>query len=174
VRLFVAVWPPDHVLDLVANLPRPDLVALRWTTRDQWHVTMRFLGEVPDAGPVVAALGSVSCGPLRAEMGPTTGWFPGNRVLQVPVTGLQPLESELARALRPVCGPGSTDQHPYRGHLTLARVTSRSRLVGAEIATLSGFALDAAWFVDAFSLVLSKPASRGSRYSNLATFSVGS
>ena len=28
-RLFVAVWPPDDVLDLITELPRPDVEGLR-------------------------------------------------------------------------------------------------------------------------------------------------
>jgi 2'-5' RNA ligase len=46
VRLFVAVWPPPEVLDLVAEIDRPALAGVRWTTRDQWHVTLRFLGRM--------------------------------------------------------------------------------------------------------------------------------
>src|SRR5438445_10975988 len=54
-RLFVAVWLPEHVLDLVAALPRPDVEGLRWTSRDQWHVTLRFFGNV-ELDDAVAAL----------------------------------------------------------------------------------------------------------------------
>jgi 2'-5' RNA ligase len=56
VRLFVAVRPPDDILDAVAALPRPTHPGVRWTARDQWHVTLRFLGEVEDPTPVAAAL----------------------------------------------------------------------------------------------------------------------
>ena len=45
-RLFVAVWPPDDVIDVLADLPRPEVAGVRWTTRGQWHVTLRFLGHV--------------------------------------------------------------------------------------------------------------------------------
>ena len=56
-RLFVAVWPPDEVLDLIAALPRPEVEGLRWTTRDQWHVTLRFFGSVELAPAAVALRG---------------------------------------------------------------------------------------------------------------------
>jgi 2'-5' RNA ligase len=46
VRLFVAVWPPNDVVDVLADLPRPDVAGVRWTTQGQWHVTLRFLGQV--------------------------------------------------------------------------------------------------------------------------------
>src|SRR3974377_1496960 len=51
-RLFVAIAPP------VAGLDAPDALAgplragredLRWTSRDAWHVTLAFLGQVDAA-----------------------------------------------------------------------------------------------------------------------------
>src|SRR6478672_8953396 len=50
-RLFVAVVPPDDVLDdLEAHLePRREASPeIRWTDRHQWHVTLAFLGAVPE------------------------------------------------------------------------------------------------------------------------------
>jgi 2'-5' RNA ligase len=50
-RLFVAVVPPDDVLDdLEAHLePRREAGnEIRWTDRHQWHVTLAFLGAVPE------------------------------------------------------------------------------------------------------------------------------
>ena len=57
-RLFVAVWPPDEVLDAIAALPRADEPGVRWTRRDQWHVTLRFLGSA-EIEAAVAALHTV-------------------------------------------------------------------------------------------------------------------
>ncbi|MGO4600454.1 RNA 2',3'-cyclic phosphodiesterase [Terrabacter sp. 2YAF2] len=50
-RLFVAVVPPDDVLDdLEAHLePRREASPeIRWTDRHQWHVTLAFFGAVPE------------------------------------------------------------------------------------------------------------------------------
>ena len=44
-RYFVAVRPPESVMDEIAGLPRPDVKGVRWTRRDQWHVTLAFLGD---------------------------------------------------------------------------------------------------------------------------------
>jgi RNA 2',3'-cyclic 3'-phosphodiesterase len=49
-RLFVAVAPPEPVLDHLqaASAPLHDAYpGLRWTDRSVWHVTLAFLGEVP-------------------------------------------------------------------------------------------------------------------------------
>ena len=58
-RLFVAVVPPDDVLEAVAALPRPVEPGVRWTRPDTWHVTLRFLGDRVDEGAAVAALASL-------------------------------------------------------------------------------------------------------------------
>ena len=68
-RLFVGVRPPDEVLDLIADLPRRAQAGLRWTTRDQWHVTLRFLGEVEDPTVVVDALDGVDAQRIRRLRG---------------------------------------------------------------------------------------------------------
>ena len=49
-RLFVAVALPPDVLEIIEGLDRPPVEGLRWTDREQWHVTLRFLGAVDDAG----------------------------------------------------------------------------------------------------------------------------
>ncbi|MEA2686121.1 MAG: hypothetical protein QOE93_1316, partial [Actinomycetota bacterium] len=72
-RLFVAVWPPAPLLDAVAALDRPAVPGLRWTGREQWHVTLRFLGAVEDVAAVVAGLavaGLSSFGAVEAVVGP--------------------------------------------------------------------------------------------------------
>ncbi|UOE22182.1 RNA 2',3'-cyclic phosphodiesterase [Thermobifida halotolerans] len=50
-RLFTAVVPPAAALDELSaavESARPTARSLRWTPREQWHVTLLFLGEVPD------------------------------------------------------------------------------------------------------------------------------
>lgn len=161
-RLFVAVWPPGDVLDDVAALPRPELDGVRWTTRDQWHVTLRFLGSCdPDAvrerwGPV----GAVPA--VEARLGPAVGRF-GDRVLHVPVAGLEGVAREVTAATGAVGEP--PDGRPFRGHLTLARVRgprrSGVRLAGVE---LLGRPVQARWVVDEVTLVASHTARDGARY----------
>jgi 2'-5' RNA ligase len=170
VRLFVAVWPPESVIEMVLGIDRPDVTMLRWTTEPQWHVTLRFLGEVEDPGPVVDALRVVpdrlvaaGDGDVRASLGPTTAWFPGRHVLQVPVAGLD----ALAREVEEVTAPwGETvDDHRFSGHLTLARARGR----GPGPASLAGASLAATWRVRALELVSSVLGHGGSRYETVAT-----
>src|SRR5690606_4279651 len=69
-RLFVGVVPPEGVLDAIERLARPDRPGVRWTRRQQWHVTLRFLGEVDDPDPVAAALDAAPLAPCDARVGP--------------------------------------------------------------------------------------------------------
>src|SRR4051812_28340278 len=58
-RLFIAVWPPAELTARVAGLRRPDVPGLRWTSPEQWHVTLRFLGSVAD-GDLAAVVGALA------------------------------------------------------------------------------------------------------------------
>jgi 2'-5' RNA ligase len=170
VRLFVAVWPPESVVEMLLGLDRPDVDFLRWTTEPQWHVTLRFLGEVDDPGPVADALRAVperlvdaGMGEVRAALGPTTAWFPGRQVLQVPVTGLDALADAVVDISAPWGDP--VDERRFSGHLTLARVRARAR----GPASLAGVSLAATWQVRAFELVSSVLGPGGARYDTVAT-----
>ncbi|HZU79824.1 MAG TPA: RNA 2',3'-cyclic phosphodiesterase [Acidimicrobiales bacterium] len=154
-RLFAAVPVPDEVADLLAGLARPDTEGLRWTTREQWHVTLRFFGDQPDPEPIRALLPTVAPGTVAA-LGPVTAWFPGRRVLQIPVTGLEALAADVRAATARWARP---DEEPYRGHLTLAR--SRRR---PGPTALAGAAVAAAWPVDSVGLYRSTTAPTGARY----------
>ena len=51
-RLFVAIAPPPAVLDELDALVEPlraRRLDLRWTSREAWHVTLAFLGQVDEA-----------------------------------------------------------------------------------------------------------------------------
>jgi 2'-5' RNA ligase len=119
-RLFVAVRPPEDVLAALAGLARPEHPGLRWSTRDQWHVTLRFLGDVDDPDPVAAALVAAPLAPTEAVVGPEVVAL-NPRVLCVPVAGLDDLAAAVAAADLPGVRRPPEDR-PFRGHLTLARL----------------------------------------------------
>ncbi|MDQ4070849.1 MAG: RNA 2',3'-cyclic phosphodiesterase [Actinomycetota bacterium] len=166
-RLFVAVWPPEDVLDSVAALPRPEVEGLRWTDRDQWHVTLRFLGPVPEVDPVVEALAGVA--PVRATtavLGPALDRL-GRRILHVPVNGLDEVAASVVARTSPL-GKQPEDR-PFHGHVTLARVAKRARV---DLRALTGTPVDATWDVDSICLVESRLHPAGARYQVLERFSL--
>jgi RNA 2',3'-cyclic 3'-phosphodiesterase len=157
-RLFVAVWLPDDVLDLIAGLPRPDVEGLRWTTREQWHVTLRFFGSV-ELDDAVEALRRVSVASTTAQLGPEIGRF-GKRILHVPVAGLEQVATAVVRATEEVGRP--PEDRPFSGHVTLARARDRRR--GVDLRPLAGRSVVAAWPVTEVCLVESHLHPHGARY----------
>jgi 2'-5' RNA ligase len=171
-RLFVAVWPTDEVIEIISGLERPDLPDLRWTGRPQWHVTLRFLGEVEEVDLVSDALSVLAgSGTAQAAIGPSTAWFPGRRVLQVPVSGLEDLSGRVSEAISGAW-PGrraATDvEARFRGHLTIARVRGRGRVDTDQAVRLAGAPVSAEWTVTSLSLVSSSLRSGGPAYSEVS------
>ena len=165
-RLFVAAWPPASVLDAVAAIERPSRAGVRWTTRDQWHVTLRFLGEVADAEPVAAALrdGLAGVEPCEVVAGPAVAAL-GRNVVMVPVAGL---DGVAAAVVASTVGFGrAPDQRAFHGHLTLARVKQGSARA------LAGAPISGRWTVDEVCLVRSRLHPQGARYDTVASILLG-
>lgn len=166
-RLFVAVWPPPEILDLLAGLDRPAVDGVRWTTRDQWHVTLRFLGPVPEVEPVAETLvGMPPAGPAKATIGPAVGRF-GQRILHVPVTGLDAVASGVLAATAGLGLP--PEDRPFRGHVTLARVVKHGKF---DLRPLVGAPVAGEWEVGAVCLVESHLSPAGARYEVLDEFPI--
>jgi 2'-5' RNA ligase len=166
-RLFIAVWPPEEALDSIARLERPQIAGLRWTIREQWHVTLRFLGPVTVVGEVVEAMAGLTGGGARrarAVMGPAVGRF-GRRILHVPVAGLESVAAAVVAATETL--GQRPDDRPFTGHITLARVAKGASV---DLRALAGGLLSVQWDVDSVDLVESRLSTSGARYEVLARF----
>jgi 2'-5' RNA ligase len=170
VRLFVAVWPPPGVGDSLAALARPRLDGLRPTPPDQVHVTLFFLGEVaePRVAPLAAALREWAQGaaPVTAVAGLSTRRL-GRGVLCVPVSGLDGLALGARRAAAAFAA--APEDHPFTGHLTLARAGRRGRIPDEALGTPAA----AQWAVDEVRLVASTLGPSGARYEAVAVARLG-
>ncbi|MDQ6616480.1 MAG: RNA 2',3'-cyclic phosphodiesterase [Actinomycetota bacterium] len=161
-RLFVAAWPSPAVLEQLALIDRPPRPGIRWTPEDQWHVTLRFLGEIggEDVDRVKAALdqlGSAGAGgPVTAVAGPALERL-GQSVLCLPVAGLDELTAAVV-ALTSEFGVPVEDRS-FRGHLTIARA---GRAVNPRQPVPVPFS--AAWEVEEVTLVASTLRPTGARY----------
>ena len=157
-RLFVALWPPDDVLDAVEALPRFPLAGARWTTRKQWHVTLRFLGSA-DVGVAAAALDALVAAPCTAELGPRPIRL-GRSVLMLPVAGIDAVAAAVVHTTAHVGVP--PDTRPFRAHLTLAESRrGKPPRLDAE--------LHAHWPVTEVALVESHLHPAGARYETVYT-----
>jgi 2'-5' RNA ligase len=170
VRLFVAVWPDDAVVEQLAALERPVIDGVRWTTRNQWHITLRFFGEVEDAGAVEVALRDVAARsrPVRAVLGPRVQRV-GN-MLWAPVSGLDDVAGSVISATATFGGP--PDDRRFRGHITLAR--HRSRKKGSVLRVAEGQPLSGWWDVHEVELVRSHLGREGARYEVVVRVPFGS
>jgi RNA 2',3'-cyclic 3'-phosphodiesterase len=164
-RLFVGVVPPERVLDALARLDRPERAGVRWTRRDQWHVTLRFLGEVPDPRPVAAALSAAPLRRCEASMGPKAKML-GRQVICLPVAGLDELAQAVEEATAGFGQP--PDDRRFRGHLTLARLRRGVRPSG-----LGGARFEDRFPVTDVRLIRSHQGEGGPRYEDLLVVPLG-
>jgi 2'-5' RNA ligase len=160
-RLFVAASPSSEVCDAVAALPRPALAGVRYTTPDQWHVTLRFLGEA-SLRDAVDAFETIAFVSARAVVGPAVVRL-GKSVVVVPVAGLDAIAAAVATAMDGIAQP--SDHEPFTGHLTVARLKARVR------PPMLGEAIDGHFVVREIHLVRSRLSANGSRYETVSTVS---
>ncbi len=159
-RLFVAAFPTPEVADVLAAIPADDTPGVRMVPPENWHVTLRFLGEV-DTAAVVERLREAALPFAVASLGPRLEHL-GPRQVVAPVAGADRLAAAIVRATADIGEPARSN---FRGHLTVARLRrgATSQLVGEPVA--GEFA------VDEIALVESTLTDAGARYEAVARFS---
>ena len=175
-RAFVAVVPPDHVLDAIEARVAPVRAAhdgLRWSRREQWHLTLRFLGAVPDVDRLVSALGDALSTVLTLpalQLG-GAGAFPNARRASVVWFGGRAGADSLGLVASAVESASVAagfvpEPRPFAAHLTVARVP-RPRDVTAVLDVLGVEPVGAAWPVDDVVLVSSDTRPTGAVYDEI-------
>ena len=162
-RLFVTVWPPEDVTAELMSLRRKDQRGVRFVPPDNWHITLRFLGDA-DPDRVSDALDRASFAPARARVGPGVDVI-ADRALMVPVHGLDDLAATVVEHTRAI---GEPPRKRFIGHLTLARLKPY-----AQMPRVLGTMLSAEFDVDEVALVESRLDPAGARYDTIATWPVG-
>lgn len=174
-RLFFAVWPPDAIRrDLWRALApmREDLPSVRWVPPERLHITLRFMGDVPERLlPRLASASEAVGRAARFRVGLTgTGTFPRRGPARVYWVGVraEPLTRLRARLDRALAREGvAPDDRIFTPHLTVGRAGgSRSggkRARSGRTVTLP----DLAFTVAAIHLVRSELRPGGPRYTNV-------
>ena len=175
-RAFLAVdLPPDAIAcaeRAVEALREVAPAGVRWTDPESLHLTLKFLGEVPEQR--LSRLISRA----RAELAPVEpfrvslaglGAFPSAREARVLWLGVAQGARELARAARRLDAAASgigveRERRPYRAHLTLGRLRTPVRV---ELARASP-PEEIAFPVEEVILYESRLGSGGARYVPLA------
>lgn len=159
-RLFVAVWPPEEVVADLTALPRKDQRGVRFVHPDNWHLTLRFLGEAnPDA--VIAALDGIEFAPAEIRLGPGVDLL-GDHALVLPATGLDDVARTVTERTRDL---GDPPRKRFTGHLTLARLKPYAQMPHAL-----GAMFEATFALEGIALVQSRLHPDGARYDTLATW----
>jgi 2'-5' RNA ligase len=162
-RAFLAVVPPPAVIRWTeATAVTVQVDDLRWSRREQRHLTLRFLGPVPDVDALSASVADAMRGhaPFALALG-GGGAFPDARHASVLWLGVREGSDELT-ALAESLGPLD---RPYRAHLTLARV-AKARDLRDAITALDACGDSEQWTVDEIVLYESD----GSRHTEQARF----
>ena len=163
-RLFIAVLPPDDVVELLRELPRKDQRGVRFVPPENWHATLRFLGDA-DIDEVAESLNRSSLPAAAARVGPAIDML-GTHSVIAPVGGLVHLARAVDHATE---GLGTLEPRPtYRGHITVARVKR-----GAIVRKVVGMLCDASFDVGEVALVESRLRPEGSDYRTVATWPIG-
>jgi 2'-5' RNA ligase len=182
-RLFVAIAVPEPVKDEIKKaqdeLRRalPD-AGVRWTRREQFHLTLKFLGDVEVAcveslkASLSRACEKCSALLLRAER---IGCFPQSRSPRVVWVGvndspgtLRQLQSAVETAMREFTVEKPEGQ--FTGHVTLGRVREITRPQADLLAKLALGMQDRLfgdWKADQVELIRSELAAGGARYTTL-------
>ena len=188
-RLFVAIALPDVIREKMLRVQH-ELQALtprgvvRWTKPEQFHLTLRFLGDV--SSKQVAALQesvrTVCAGvPALHLCAHGVGFFPNTRSPRVIWVGITDGENRLAdfqRKIEDVVQPYSAERggERFAGHVTLGRLNS-SKYHGINVLTESAGAMKDSkfgqWTVREIEIIRSELLATGSRYTVLAAFRLG-
>lgn len=135
--MFVALVPPQDALEDLGEFLAPRLEVddrLRWTTPEQWHVTLAFMPEVPDRTLDDLSARLERAAARRSRFAVTVaggGAFPNPARAKVLYAGLDlegAAETEELRRLsvgaRAAANKAGAEAQggPFRPHLTLARV----------------------------------------------------
>jgi RNA 2',3'-cyclic 3'-phosphodiesterase len=181
-RLFVAIAPPAAVLDELDALAGPLRTRrqdLRWTSREAWHVTLAFLGQVeePAAARLLPRLERAAQRHHVFRLAfAGAGAFPAPARANVLWSGLSGDRGALARLAESVAAGASRAGAPppgkrrrFQPHLTLARCRLPAD-VAELVAALDGYQ-GPPWAADRIHLIRSHLDATGPpRYATLASW----
>jgi 2'-5' RNA ligase len=188
-RLFIAIPIPEPVRDEIIRVqqemqPLAPRGAARWTRPDQFHLTLRFLGDVPGAGldklkeSVNAVCRSAQPLQMRAE---GVGFFPNPhspRVVWVGIHDKAGLLVDLQKRIETVVRPFTVEpgEKNFSGHVTLGRLKNLkppdARKLAAHAQTVKARTFGE-WTADEIEIIRSELSPAGACHTSLAAFRLG-
>jgi 2'-5' RNA ligase len=167
IRLFVALPLPEDVADSLLALEQ-GVPGARWSTHEQLHLTLRFIGEVDgrDASAIDETLAAISAPPFALQL-KGVGTFGGKnpRALWAGVAAndaLMHLQRKIESAIQRLGFPA--EERKYTPHVTLARLRAAPASRVMDYLTDHNLYASDAFDVRAFALFSSRLTSNGSIY----------
>jgi 2'-5' RNA ligase len=175
-RLFTGVEIPPDIGQSLAML-RGGLPGARWITPDNYHLTLRFIGDVDDmvAQEVALMLGRVKRDPFDLYIERLSS-FGGRkpRGLVAAVSPVQPLLDVQAEQERMMQRIGlEPEGRKYIPHVTLARLRDASSFAVADYLSARGYFRTAPFRVSRFVLFSSRDSVGGGPYVVEAGYPLG-
>lgn len=124
-RLFVAIPLPEEVKSQLLQLQEP-IDGLRWMSKDQLHLTLRFIGETNKrtAKKITANLRKLEAPPFKMEI-TGLGSFPEGSNPRIIWAGIKENEylTELQADIENICREAGLepDNRSFKPHITLGR-----------------------------------------------------
>jgi 2'-5' RNA ligase len=166
-RLFTGVEIPAAIGQALTSL-RGGLPGARWISPENYHVTLRFIGDVDDATAheVASLLGRVRRGAFDLHVEGVTS-FGGRKPRAVvatvpPVPPLIELQAEQERLMQRI--GLEPEGRKYTPHVTLARLRDSKSSQVADYLAMRGFFRTAAFPVSRFVLFSSRTSVGGGPY----------
>jgi 2'-5' RNA ligase len=180
IRIFLAVWLSPELHERTAGFIeklKPGSSGVKWSSKEQLHLTLKFLGEQP---PAILEAMHAYLARIAEETPPFTlslgegGVFPPRgepRILWVGLNdGVQPL-SDLAAAVDHACTQCriAKEERPFKAHLTIGRVKVSPPHFDREYLKKG---IEGSMSVKEFAIVESKLSSAGPRYETLKLYNL--
>jgi 2'-5' RNA ligase len=166
-RLFTALEIPPEVRAALASA-RGGLVGARWSEPYDYHLTLRFIGDVSvaTANEIADALNDVGRGPVEVNF-EGLSWFGGDKPRAIvakvkPAPALVELAADHERRLRRVGLPPET-RH-FLPHVTLARLRGAGPGAVADYLSTRGLLQAPGFVADAFVLMSARDGVGGGPY----------
>jgi RNA 2',3'-cyclic 3'-phosphodiesterase len=175
-RIFTALELPDAVVDQL-TLIRGGVVGARWLEPDDYHISLRFIGDIDAraARDIAETLGDIRRPktPVRFE---GLSWFGGDKPRSIvakvkPEPVLMDLQAEQERRLRRIGVEPETRK--YTPHVTLARLRGVGQMAVADYLATRGALSAEAFTAERFVLFSARDGSGGGPYVVEAAYPLG-
>lgn len=166
-RLFTGIEIPEAIGDTLIELTQP-IPGARWVDTDNFHVTLRFAGDIDgrSAAEFAATLRSIDFDPFTLRLS-GLGTFGGHEPRTL-WAGIEPNESlmSLARAHERAARSAGlpAEKRKFSPHVTLARLNRTPVDILARFLQRRGGYSSDTFLVDHFVLLSSKPKTGGGPY----------